>query len=157
MRNHARLVLVATVLSWGLLHSAAFAAPGEKKQESQLKDLGKPAYKDTVISREQFLKQQEEFKKLAEKERAEARRFNAAYAPLREAFAKEGVKIYRPKQTDAWRLVVPGLSKVTSPQAKKAQGKALVARFKAQIEPLLKQKVQVELFQDSKQTQRVAL
>ncbi|HEY9900491.1 MAG TPA: hypothetical protein V6D00_15045 [Pantanalinema sp.] len=157
MQNRARLALIATLLSWGLLQSAALAIPGEPKQQSNLKDLGKPAYKDTVLTREQYLKQQEEFKKRAEQERAQALRFKTAFGALRDAFDKEGVKIYSPKQSDAWSLVVPGLSKVTAPQARKAQGKAIVTRFKTKMEPLLKEKIQVELYEDAKQTRRIAL
>lgn len=157
MQNRARLALIATVLSWGLLQSAALAIPGEVKQKSTLKDLGKPAYTDTVLTREQYLKQQEAFKKRHAQEQADALRFNAAFTELRSAFSKEGVRILRSKNSDAWQLVVPSLAKVTSPQAQKAQGKAIVTRFKSKLEPLLKEKIQVELYQDAKRTKRVSL
>lgn len=157
MQNRARLALIVTVLSWGLIQSAALATPGEVKQKSDLKDLGTPAYKDTVLTREQYLKQQEEFKKRSEQERMASLRFNASFSALRDEFNKQGVKVYSPKESGAWRLVVPSLSKVAAPQAQKTQGKAIVARFKSKMEPLLKEKIKVELYPDAKQTKRIAL
>ncbi|MBO9539835.1 hypothetical protein J7643_04485 [bacterium] len=155
--KHALLLLLSVfTMGWGLAQGGALAAPGEAKQQSSLKDLGKPAYKDTVLTREQYLKQQEEFKRLAEAERAQAIRFKQAFGALREEFAKEGIKIHRPKQSDAWHLVVPELSKVGA-QAQKTKGKAIVTRFKAKMEPLLKEKIMVEVYPDAKQTKPLSL
>jgi len=156
MKHHPLLLMSVFFLGWGLVQGGALAAPGEAKQQSNLKDMGKPAFKDTVLTREQYLKQQEEFKRLAEEERVQSQRFKEAFEKLREEFRKEGVKISRPKQSDAWHLIVPELSKVTG-QAQKTKGKALVTRFKAKLEPLVKEKIKVEVYPDAKQTKPLSL
>ncbi|MNY51933.1 hypothetical protein D3C86_1875670 [compost metagenome] len=52
--------------------------------------------------------------------------------------------------------MVPELSKV-APSAQKAKGKALITRFKAKMEPLLKEKIKVEVYPDAKQTKPLSL
>ncbi|MNY12332.1 hypothetical protein D3C86_1454060 [compost metagenome] len=51
---------------------------------------------------------------------------------------------------------MPALSKV-DPKAQQAKGKALVTRFKAKVEPLLNEKIRVEVYPDAKQTKPLSL
>lgn len=149
------LVGVSLVLMTPLAIAEPSRAPqaGSKgdKSKLELKDMGVPGIKETILTPKQAKAQQEEFKKLEKqmaKEAAERRATRKALAPVFAEFSKEGIKAKQRSQSGSWLLLAPSLAKLKDPKARKSQAASLSTRFKSKVEPILKKKVSVEVYDD---------
>lgn len=153
MKPRMRVIvpLVVAVIGCWMSEAAGAATSGHAKL--QLKPLGVPAYKDTVLTREQAKAQQEAYKKRDEAmvKAVEARR--DALDAIAGDYVKHGVSIHQFHRI--YRLIDPALEKVSDATARKHEGAALARSFKSRVEPVLKQKISVEVYTDAKEQHRI--
>lgn len=126
------------------------------RAKSELKPVGVPGVKETVLTPEQVKAQQAEWRKLEEKERAERKARREKYKALVASYAKEGIDFDRADKPNTYRVIAPLVAKTADPVQRKAAAKALVTRLKRELEPILKKKLTFEVYADDKATQRIA-
>lgn len=126
------------------------------RAKSDMKPLGVPLVKETVITREQYKAQQEAWKQSEEQKRADRKARREKLKAILASYSKEGVEFKAGKKANTYCLIAPAMAKTSDPAQRKAAAKALATRFKGQVEPLFKRKIEIEVYTDAKTTQRVA-
>lgn len=133
--------------------SAPVKAPRSK---SELKSVGMPVVKESVLTPEQVKAQQAEWKKLEDREVAERKVRRERFKEFLASYAKEGLDFKRGDKPDTYRLIAPSMAKTTDPAQRKAAARALVTRIKGQLEPILRKKITLDVYSDAKSTQKIA-
>lgn len=72
-----------------------------------------------------------------------------------EDMEKQGISVKKTPQKKPWRLIVPALQKVTDPAARKTQATEIATDFKARIEKIMQKQVDVDIYADDKETQKL--
>lgn len=137
---------------------APHLAAASERSKLELKDMGVPGIKETILTPKQAQAQQEAYKKLEKrmlKEARERRAARKALAPVFEEFTKQGINARQRPQNGPWQLMAPSLAKLKDPKARKAQAASLSSRFKAKVEPILKKKASVEVYDDTRAQHRL--
>lgn len=125
------------------------------RSQSELKALGVPAVKESVLTPEQVKAQQAEWKKLEQQQMADRKVRREQFKGLMASYSKEGLDLKRGDKPNTYRLIAPAISQTTDPARRKAAAKALATRVKGQMEPILKKKITIEVYTDAKATQRI--
>lgn len=131
------------------------AAAEASRSHSELKALGVPAVKESVLTPEQAKAQQAEWKKLEQQQMADRKVRREQFKGLMASYSKEGLDLKRGDKPNTYRLIAPAISQSTDPAQRKAAAKALATRVKGQVEPILKKKITIEVYSDAKATQRI--
>lgn len=153
MKPRMRVIAPLVVAAIGCWMAGAAGAATSEHARLQLKPLGVPAYKDTVLTREQAKAQQEAYKKRDEQMVKEVEARRDALDAIAGDYVKHGVSIHQ--FHDIYRLIAPALEQVSDPRRRKQRGESLARAFRSRVEPILKKKVAVEVYTDAKEQHRL--
>lgn len=68
---------------------------------------------------------------------------------------RQGIKVKKTPHKKPWRLIVPALEKVSEPEQRKAQATKIAEDFRAKVEPLMAKTIDVDVYADDKETQKL--
>lgn len=68
---------------------------------------------------------------------------------------KQGISVRKTPHKKPWRLIVPALQKVSDPDQRKTQAEAIAQEFRTKIEKIMEKQVDVDIYADEKETQKL--